>query len=141
MKTLKILLTSAYIRGLIGQAIFMFGGIIFIDVIRSAMGLEPNVEPGIVFGSILSVFGFLLFAGVLNDWLKWIVGKKTPLQHGVKEGMPEWSRYLNVDVNHKVIGIQYGYTSIIVLLVGGLFALTFRLELVQPGMQPLKHKV
>ncbi|MCZ7667592.1 MAG: cbb3-type cytochrome c oxidase subunit I [Chloroflexi bacterium] len=139
MKTLKILLTSAYIRGLIGQAIFMFGGIIFIDVIRSAMGLEPNVEPGIVFGSILSVFGFLLFAGVLTDWLKWIVGKKTPLQHGVKEGMPEWSRYLNVDVNHKVIGIQYGYTSIIVLLVGGLFALTFRLELVQPGMQALNH--
>ncbi|MBE2224434.1 MAG: cbb3-type cytochrome c oxidase subunit I, partial [Anaerolineae bacterium] len=139
MRTLGILLTSAYVRGLIGQALFMFGGIAFIGGIRTAMGLEPNPEPGIVFGSVLSVFGFLLFAGVLTDWLKWIVGKKTPLHHGVKEGRPEWSRYLNVDVNHKVIGIQYGYTSILVLLVGGLFALIFRLELAQPGMQFLDN--
>ncbi len=139
MRTLKILLTSAYVRGLIGQALFMFGGIAFIGAIRSTMGLDQNVEPGIVFGSILSVFGFLLFAGVLTDWIKWIFGKTTPLQHGVKEGRPEWSRYLNVDVNHKVIGIQYGYTSVLVLLVGGLFALIFRLELAQPGMQLLNN--
>lgn len=139
MRTLGIVLSSAYVRGLIGQALFMFGSIAFVDAIRAAMGLEPNPEPGIVFGSILSVFGFLLFAGVLTDWLKWIVGKKTPLHHGVKEGRPEWSRYLNVDVNHKVIGIQYGYTSVLVLLVGGLFALIFRLELAQPGMQLLNN--
>ncbi|MBP6471610.1 MAG: cbb3-type cytochrome c oxidase subunit I [Chloroflexi bacterium] len=140
MRTLGIIINSAYVRGLIGQAIFTFAGIGLVGGIRSAMGLETNVEPGVVLGAILGVIGFLLFAGVLTDWLKWIAGKKTPLRHGVPEGKPGWSRYLNVDVNHKVIGIQYGYTSILVLLVGGIFALVFRLELAQPGIQFLDAK-
>ena len=140
MRTLGIIINSAYVRGLIGQAIFTFAGIGLVGGIRSAMGLETNVEPGVVLGAILGVIGFLLFAGVLTDWLKWIAGKKTPLRHGVPEGKPGWSRYLNVDVNHKVIGIQYGYTSILVLLVGGIFALVFRLELAQPGIQLLDAK-
>lgn len=139
MRTLGIILTSAYVRGLIGQGIFTFAGIAFFAALRSLMGLPENNEPGVVFGSIIGVIGFLLFAGVLTDWLKWIGGKKTPLKHGAPEGKPEWSRYINVDVNHKVIGIQYGFTSLFVLLVGGLFALIFRLELSQPGMQLLTY--
>jgi cytochrome c oxidase subunit 1 len=139
MRTLGIILTSAYVRGLIGQAIFTFAGIGLVGGLRTAMGLEPDIEPGVVLGAILGVIGFLLFAGVLTDWLKWTVGKKTPLRHGVPAGKPEWSRYLNVDFNHKVIGIQYGFTSLLVLLVGGIFALTFRLELSQPGMQLLEN--
>jgi cytochrome c oxidase subunit 1 len=139
MRTLGIILTSAYVRGLIGQAIFTFAGIGLVGGLRTAMGLEPDIEPGVVLGAILGVIGFLLFAGVLTDWLKWTAGKKTPLRHGVPAGKPEWSRYLNVDFNHKVIGIQYGFTSLLVLLVGGIFALTFRLELSQPGMQLLEN--
>ncbi len=136
---MKIFLTSSLTRGLIGQAVFAAIGIIFIGIIRSAMGLPADLEPGIVFGGLISVLGFLLGAGVLTDWLKWIGGKQTPLRHGTPEGKPEWSRYLNVDYNHKVIGIQYGITSVIVLLVGGLFAIIFRLELAQPGMQFLEN--
>ncbi len=139
MNKLTIWLTSAYVRGLIGQAIGTALGIGFIQAIRGAMGLEYNIEPGVVFGALIGVIGFLLAAGVLTDWIKWISGKKTPLKHGVPEGKPEWSRYLNVDVNHKVIGIQYGYTSVIVLLVGGLFAVLFRIELAAPGMQYLSN--
>ncbi len=139
MRTLKIWLTSAYVKGLIGQAIGTAGGIGFISLIRSSMGLPDNNEPGVVFGALVGALGFLLAAGVLTDWIKWMFGKKTPLRHGAPEGKPEWSRYLNVDVNHKVIGIQYGYTSIFVLLVGGIFALIFRLELSQPGMQFLTN--
>ena len=139
MSKLSIWLTSAYVRGLIGQAIGTALGIGFIQAIRGAMGLENNIEPGVVFGALIGVIGFLLAAGVLTDWIKWIAGKKTPLKHGVPEGKPEWSRYLNVDVNHKVIGIQYGYTSVIVLLIGGLFAVLFRIELAAPGMQYLNN--
>ena len=139
MRTLGIILTSAYVRGLIGQAIFTFAGIGLVGGLRTAPAMEPDIEPGVVLGAILGVIGFLLFAGVLTDWLKWTAGKKTPLRHGVPAGKPEWSRYLNVDFNHKVIGIQYGFTSLLVLLVGGIFALTFRLELSQPGMQLLEN--
>ncbi len=136
---MKIFLTSSLTRGLIWQAIFAAIGIIFINLIRGAMGLPANPEPGVVFGGLISVPGFLLGAGVLTDWIKWIGGKKTPLRHGTPPGKPEWSRYLNVDYNHKVIGIQYGITSVIVLLLGGLFAIIFRLELAQPGMQFLEN--
>ncbi|MCB9423317.1 MAG: cbb3-type cytochrome c oxidase subunit I [Ardenticatenaceae bacterium] len=139
MNKLTIWLTSAYVRGLIGQAVGTALGIGFIQAIRGMMGLEYNIEPSVVFGAIIGVIGFLLAAGVLTDWIKWIFGKKTPLKHGVPEGKPEWSRYLNVDVNHKVIGIQYGYTSILVLLIGGLFAVLFRIELAAPGMQYLTN--
>lgn len=141
MKTLRIILTSAYVRGLIGQALFTLIGIGFINAIRAGMGLEATMmtEPSVVFGAIWGVIGFLLFAGVITDWLKWMVGAKTPLHHGAPAGKPEWSRYLNVDVNHKVIGIQYGYTSVLVLLVGGIFAIIFRIELAQPGMQWLTN--
>ena len=65
--------------------------------------------------------------------------KRQPLVHGAPEGKPEWSRYFNVDYNHKVIGIQYGVTSLLVLLVGGLFAIIFRIELAHPGMQWLTN--
>lgn len=148
---LRIWLTSAYVRGLIGQLVGTLLGIGFIEAIRGALGLAPTgatfnllgtavAEPSVVFGAIIGVVGSLLAAGVFTDWLKWTVGKETPLKHGAPAGKPEWSRYLNVDVNHKVIGIQYGITSILVLLVGGLFAILFRIELAQPGMQWLNNQ-
>ncbi|MCK5921338.1 MAG: cbb3-type cytochrome c oxidase subunit I, partial [Methylococcales bacterium] len=62
-------------------------------------------------------------------------GEYPPLHHGAPEGEPEWMRYFSVDVNHKVIGIQYAVTSIIVLLLGGTLAIIFRFELSAPGIQ------
>lgn len=142
MRTLQIILTSAFVRGLIGQFVTTFLGIGFINLIRRAMGLEANLltEPSVVFGSIVGVIGFLLFAGVLTDWMKWTIGRVTPLRHGPPPGKPEWSRYLNVDVNHKVIGIQYGFTSLAILLIAGAFAIIFRIELAQTGMQWLNNE-
>lgn len=139
MRVARFLLTSALVKGLIGQALGTALGIAFIALIRSAMGLETNQEPGAVFGALIGVIGFLVGAGVLTDWSKWIFGKETPLRHGAPPGKPEWTRYLNVDYNHKVIGVQYGLTSLFVLLVGGIFALVFRLELSMPGMQFLSY--
>ncbi|MBP9501217.1 MAG: cbb3-type cytochrome c oxidase subunit I [Candidatus Promineofilum sp.] len=141
MRTLKILLTSALAKGLVGQAVGWALGYSFIALLRSLQGLPTPwlYEPAVAFGAITSLIGFLVAAGVLGDWLRWIVGKKTELRHGAPEGKPEWSRYFNVDYNHKVIGIQYGVTSVLVLLVGGLFAIMFRIELAQPGMQWLSN--
>ncbi len=139
LTVLKYILLSSFTKGLIGLALFYMAGYYFIDSIRNAMGLPFLMDPGVVLGSILGLIGFLLFAGVLTDWLKWCVGKRPALKHGPPVGKPEWTRYLNVDVNHKVIGIQYGLTSLFVLFVGGLFALIFRFELAQPGMQFLDY--
>lgn len=140
MGTLRIIATSGLIRGLVGQAIGAALGFGFVTLIRSGMGLESNPEPGAVFGALLSVIGFLAGAGVLTDWGKWAQGKKTPLRHGPPPGKPEWARYLHVDYNHKVIGVQYAVTSVLVLLVGGIFAIIFRIELSLPGMQFLTYE-
>jgi cytochrome c oxidase subunit 1 len=142
IRALGIILTSAFVRGLIGQLIGTLLGIGFINLIRRAMGLEATLltEPSVVFGAIIGVICFLLAAGVFTDWLKWIAGRKPPLRHGAPPGKPEWSRYLNVDVNHKVIGIQYALTSLAVLLIAGSFAILFRIELAQPGLQWLDNE-
>ncbi|MBP6017255.1 MAG: cbb3-type cytochrome c oxidase subunit I [Candidatus Promineofilum sp.] len=126
---------------MVGQFVAWALGYGFIAMLRAFRGLPtPGLyEPAVAFGAIVSVIGFLLSAGVLTDWLKLVVGRRTPLRHGAPEGKPEWSRYLNVDYNHKVIGIQYAIAAILVLLIGGLFAILFRIELAQPGMQWLTN--
>ncbi|HSM58674.1 MAG TPA: cbb3-type cytochrome c oxidase subunit I [Candidatus Sulfomarinibacteraceae bacterium] len=129
------ILSLGIVRALIGQIVGTAIGYGLVAGLRQVMGLEPDPEPAWVLGALVGVFGSLLAAGVLTDWLKWTVGKETPLRHGPPEGKPSWTRYFSVDYNHKVIGLQYGVTSIIVLLVGGLLAIIFRLELSMPGMQ------
>ncbi len=132
---------SAYVWGTFGMVVSGLLGIGFVNAIRLATGLEATLltEPSVVFGGILSVVGFLIGTGVLSDWMQWSVGEDAPLRHGAPAGKPEWFRYLSVDVNHKVIGIQYGYTSLLVLLIGGLFAIIFRIELSQAGLQFLTN--
>ncbi len=140
-KTLRIILTSALVRGILGQVIGTALGYGFIAGLRALRGAETPwlYEPALAFGAIIGVIGFLLGTGVLTDWLKWVIGRQTPLRHGAPEGRPEWSRYFNVDYNHKVIGIQYGVSSLLVLLIGGTFAIIFRIELAQTGMQWLNN--
>ncbi|MCP4792404.1 MAG: cytochrome c oxidase subunit I [Actinomycetia bacterium] len=44
-----------------------------------------------------------------------------------------WKRYLGFSTDHKVIGIQYMVTFLVVLLLGGVAAMAMRLELAQAG--------
>ncbi len=140
LRFIVILFSLGLVRGLIGMAIGMGIGFGLVSGIRSAQGLSPNPDLAIFLGGLLGVITFLLFAGVFGDWLKWAAGKETPLHHGPPDYLPVWTRYFSVDTNHKVIGIQYTVTAVIVLLFGGLLAMIFRLELVYPGMQFLNNQ-
>lgn len=125
-------------RGLIGQIVATIGGIVFVSIIRMLFGypsFSENIEPAVAFGAVAGVIGFLLAAGVLTDWIAWTRGEDPHIHHGARDGRPEWTRYFSVDVNHKIIGIQYGVTAILVFVIGGILALIFRFELVYPGMQ------
>ncbi|GAB4152673.1 MAG: cytochrome c oxidase subunit I [Candidatus Promineifilaceae bacterium] len=135
---MSILLRLGLIRGLVGQVVGTLSGMALVAGIRRAAGLPEDLEAALVIGAIIGVLTFLLASGVLNDWLKWSIGRKTPMRHGPPEHAPAWTRYFSVDYNHKVIGIQYGVTGMVVLLVGGLLAIIFRLELSYPGMQFLE---
>lgn len=135
MRAIGIFFSLGIVRAIIGQVVGTAIGYGLVAGIRAALGRPADPEPAWVLGAVFGVFGALLAAGVFTDWIKWIFGKETPLRHGPPENKPAWTRYLSVDYNHKVIGIQYGITAVALLLIGGALALIFRLELSFPGMQ------
>jgi cytochrome c oxidase subunit I len=135
---MRIFFSLGIVRGFIGQIVAAILGFALVTLIRQVLGLAPNFEFAMLAGGLFGVFGFLIGVGILTDWTRWAFGIETPLHHGPPPGRPTWTRYLGVDYNHKVIGIQYGVSAIIILLVGGILAIIFRLELVYPGIQFLE---
>jgi cytochrome c oxidase subunit 1 len=124
---------TALMRGLIGQVAGTLLGMGIVCLVRLIFGMAPiwKPEPAWALGGLLGTITFMLGTGVLNDWLKWMRGISTPAHpHEETSG---WLRYFNVSVDHKVIGIQYGVTSLIIFLIAGLFALIFRTELLTPA--------
>jgi len=126
------------VRGLVFQVIGTLAGIFLVSAIRAAMGLPffdgRNFgfhEGAWVFGALVGAVAFLAGVGALTDWWKWALGEET---HDHHEDIPGWRKYFGVSLDHKVIGIQYTITSLLLLSVGGLFALIFRTELAQSGL-------
>lgn len=130
------ILSLGLIRGLLGQILGTALGMGLVTLIRAMMGLPAwDPEPAIVTGALTGGVSFLIGVGALTDWFKWTKGEQTPFHHGPPKDKPAWTRYFCVDYNHKVIGVQYGITGLFVVLVGGLFALIFRTELIETQLQ------
>jgi cytochrome c oxidase subunit 1 len=124
------------VRGIIGYILGFLAGMALVVVGRIVIGLAAWQEEAAMVGGVLgAIIGFLIGVGSLDDWFKWMRGIETPMHHGPPADKPAWTRYFGVDYNHKVIGIQYTVTSILLLVVGGTLALAFRSELTLPGIQ------
>ena len=133
---------TGFMKGVFAQIVGTLAGIALIMVIRALFGMEPwNREPVLVGGAAIGALAFLLGAGVFDDWLKWAKGESTSDHHDPDPDKPGWWRFFNVDYDHKVIGVQYGVTSIVVLGLGGTFALLFRIELSRAGITFLSNPV
>jgi cytochrome c oxidase subunit I len=133
------LLSVGLIRGLIAQGIGTAAGILLVVLIRLIVGLPAwSAEPAWVVGALVGVIAFIVGTGVLNDWLKWTKGEETP-EHPIDAHASGWRRYLSASYDHKVIGIQYGVTSLVIIMVSGLFALIFRTELLNPSLSIVTH--
>ena len=129
-------------RGLIAQIAGTFVGMAFAMAVRVLMGLPAwNREPVIVVGILFGAIAFLFGVGIFNDWIKWAQGKETSDSIDPDPGKPNWMRYFSVDYDHKVIGIQYGVTSFLLLGIGGTLAMLFRIELAQSGIDFLNGSV
>lgn len=130
------------IRGVIGMAFGAVVGLLFVTLIRLLFGMPPwKAEPAWDVAAIFGTFGFILATGVLNDWIKWAKGEETPEEAEENASLKGWVKYLSVSYNHKVIGVQYGVTSLILFSIAGLYAMAFRLELAAPGMQFMTPQV
>lgn len=129
---------TALMRGLFWQLIGTLFGAGLITGIRAAMGLSTTdkfffTEPAWVLGGFMGVLFFLGGNGSVSDWFKWARGIDTPEHH--EEHYSGWEKYLHVSLDHKVIGIQYTVTALLLISIGGLFALIFRTELAQSQLQ------
>jgi cytochrome c oxidase subunit 1 len=138
-------LRSGLVKGVIGGIIGWIIGFLLVIGARLAMGLpakwNPNLtglaayEPAVVVAGIFFAIAFMIGVGAMSDWFGWAGGHGKPVQHGPRDPRtPQWARYFNVDYSHKIIGIQYGVTGILLLGVGGTLAMIFRLQLAQPEL-------
>ncbi len=136
---MKKFLTSALVRGLLWQLVGWLAGALFVTGIRALMGMNLFTtgqyfftEPAWVFGALVGAISYVAGTGAMTDWFKWAKGEEVP-EH--REDPPGWEKYINVSLDHKVIGVQYSVTALVLLSIGGLFALIFRVELAHSGLQ------
>ncbi|MBI2333188.1 MAG: cbb3-type cytochrome c oxidase subunit I, partial [Chloroflexi bacterium] len=125
-------------RGLVWQVLGTLIGGLVVAGIRALMGLPAFggfffTEPSWVFGGLVGVLSFLFGVGVVDDWMKWARGIDTPEHH--EEHYHGWEKYFAVSLDHKVIGIQYTIVALLLISIGGLFALIFRTELAASQLQ------
>jgi cytochrome c oxidase subunit I len=130
------ILSYGIIRGLIWQIAGTAVGIAIVTGIRALLGLGWSAEPAWVFGALVGILSFLVGVGAFQGWWKMAMGEDVPEAHEVVEPVGA-KRYLSFSMDHKVIGLQYGFLSMVTLGVGGLFALIFRTELAASGLQIL----
>jgi cytochrome c oxidase subunit 1 len=100
------------------------------------LGLGFKAEPAWVFGGVIGTLAFMIAIGSFRDWWRWARGEQTGEPEDEVEPAGA-ARFLGVSFDHKVIGVQYAVTSLVFLAVGGLFALIFRVELANTGLQIL----
>jgi len=135
---------SALVRGLFWQIVGLLVGAGLVTGIRAIKGLSTIeqpfffTEPAWVFGAFVGAISFLVGSGVTSDWIKWARGIDTSDHH--EDHYTGWEKILNVSMDHKVIGIQYTMTALVLISLGGLFALIFRVELAQSGLQFLTQE-
>ncbi|MBA4400142.1 MAG: cytochrome c oxidase subunit I, partial [Anaerolinea sp.] len=131
---MKKFLSIGFVTGIIGQIIGTAVGIGLLAGIRALMGLAPKAEPAAVLGAALGIVGFMIGVGGFRDWFTWAKGEDT-FEAEEFHDQPGIIRYWGYSLDHKVIGVQYGILSLLLMALGGTFALIFRAELAQTGMQ------
>lgn len=136
---MKRFFSTALARGLFWQFIGTVLGGGLATGIRALMGLSVTdtfffTEPAWVLGAFFGVLFFIAGSGAVSDWFKWARGIPPQDHH---EDKPGWEKYFNISLDHKVIGVQYTVTALALISIGGLFALIFRTELAQSGLQYL----
>lgn len=116
-------------RGLsLGTVGFLLGGALS-AAIRMWAGLPPwSAESFVALGYIVALIGWLMGVGLWGAWAREWFG--LPVK---EEPIADWRRYFRFTLDHKVIGVQYLVTFVAILLLGGLFAMVMRAELISPG--------
>jgi cytochrome c oxidase subunit I len=94
--------------------------------------LKDDLNTGVLLGYTLASIGFLVGLGFLNYPLSRLFGRPVRHLHKSTAGTGV-GRYFGLSFDHKVIGIQYLTTILLMMLVGGIGAMFVRTNLLQPS--------
>jgi cytochrome c oxidase subunit 1 len=134
---MKVIFSLDIVRGFISGVAGVAGGMAIAVLIRLLSGFPAwNPEPVILIGIVTGVITYLVSLGVFRFWFRWAVkGQNDDETSQPRRG---WRRYFCVDINHKVIGIQYLTTSLIFLPFAVALQLVGRLDLSRliPALSP-----
>ena len=138
IKTLGFFSIS-FVRGSLLMIPALLIGMGLVSGVRLLMGLPAwNPNAAWTLGALFGTIAFLYGAGTLSDWLKLANGEDIA-EHPQAPKYKGIARYFSISFDHKVIGVQYAFTSLVLFLIAGSFALIFRTELAFPGLQFLKE--
>jgi cytochrome c oxidase subunit 1 len=118
---------ASVVRGLIGAATGFLIGMLAVLLVRWLTGHEGwQFDQVLIIGYVFGLIGWLLGVGLWSRWAKeWFCLETRPDSHG-----PE--RYFAFTTDHKVIGVQYLVTFMLLFLVAGLMAMAIRMHLITP---------
>ena len=137
MKTIKTIFSLDVMRGVLAGLAGTAAGAGITMLVRLAMGLPVwNPGPVLIIGIVAGVIAYLSVLGVFSYWFRWATG--APSMENTGPSTYHWTRYFNMDINHKVIGVQYLVTSLIFLPFAVALQLVGRLDLSRliPALSP-----
>ena len=114
------------VKGLVGAAIGFAVAWGLTAAAQGALGTTAGGTAGFVFGYVGALLGWLMGVGMWRAWGREWFGRTPHLDMPPKGA----SRYLRFNTDHKVIGVQYLLSFVVVFLLAGALAMVVRYELI-----------
>jgi cytochrome c oxidase subunit 1 len=108
-------------------------------LVRASTGTSAGGDLDTSLAILAGVLGYFVGLGAFSYWFRWAAGEEVEEHDEHPHFRSAWHAYLSFNPNHKVIGIQYVVTALLVFLLAGVFALLMRVELTLPGLQFLSY--
>ena len=111
------------VRGLVLALVGLGAGAGIATAIGAATGAADTLEPALALGYVFALAGWLLGVGLWETLAcEWFGLPRRPHEP------TGWQRYFAFSTDHKVIGLQYIVTFLVLFLIAGLLAMLIRLE-------------
>ncbi len=115
------------IRGAICSVIGFFAAAWGMVGLQTVAGVDRGGISTFILGYVGGLIGWLLGIGIWKTWALEFLNRRVK-----EEETPDWRRYFRFTLDHKVIGIQYLVTFVVVFLLAGALAMVVRAELLTP---------